>query len=427
MLKVKPHLSENLYLIVLSWLLLILFCILQFTLQGAVGLMSVQLKQEFSLDASALGILSSSLFYATSVIQLPGGFSYDKFGVRNVVVLSMLTLASGCFLFALSDVYILAIAGRICMGFGSGMAFLGLLAATHSWAKKNEFALYITIAEALIMLGVAICTPVLSWMSQDYGWRIAMNLCGGTSVILGFLTYLIFPKLQNNLANKTKSGSQMSPNKFLECLKSPALWLVSIACGSSFIPVTVYASLWAIPYLRTACSLDSVSASSVAAMIFVGIGTGCPLLGFLNKKISGSALMLTGTLMTLVFMSLILFSEDLSLITYFILHFFLGFFCSNYQLAFPLICQYVPSEISNLAMSFVNMFTIIMAVILQPLAGFILSAFEQASDGQAEVYSADQYRYALALIPFFLGVASVCIQILRTKTNPCLETREAAI
>ena len=67
------------------------------------ALLANRLMAEFSLDAAALGFLTSAYFLAAALAQLPIGVALDRFGSRRLQTVAMAVAATGAVVFAWAD------------------------------------------------------------------------------------------------------------------------------------------------------------------------------------------------------------------------------------------------------------------------------------------------------------------------------------
>jgi len=99
----------------------------------APSVMVSELMQDFAIGGAMLGILSALYFYPYVLMQIPLGALLDNLGARTILVVSLTTASIGSILFGLSEVLWLAYAGRILIGVGCSVGFLGSLSLASRW------------------------------------------------------------------------------------------------------------------------------------------------------------------------------------------------------------------------------------------------------------------------------------------------------
>jgi len=95
-----------------------------YLLRLSAGVLRIPLEADFSLSATAFGAMSSMVFYAYTLMQIPVGVLADSKGVRFTVTSGMTAAGAGAFIFAMAPAPWLLFAGRVLMGMGVAVAFI---------------------------------------------------------------------------------------------------------------------------------------------------------------------------------------------------------------------------------------------------------------------------------------------------------------
>ena len=119
----------------------------------APSVMTAELMSEFNASAAGLGNLSAYYFYPYALIQIPIGIMIDRFGVRRVLLTSGALCATGSLLFALAPTLGWAATGRLLVGAGAGVAWVGTLALAVMWLPANRFA---AVTGLSLLVGLAV-------------------------------------------------------------------------------------------------------------------------------------------------------------------------------------------------------------------------------------------------------------------------------
>ncbi|MBI2603677.1 MAG: MFS transporter [Deltaproteobacteria bacterium] len=389
--------------IVTSWCLMSLLCILQFTLQGSVGIFAQGMKESLKLDAAAIGFLSSSFFYAYLAAQVPVGMIYDRFGIRNIASGATILIALSCLLLSFAQSLEVAILYRLLMGFACAFGFIGVLTGIKQWFPPQSFAFVTSLTETLALLGVALMNTALSKLVIAYSWRVALVVCAILAALLGLSLRAFVKRGVPVEAFEAPAPFWVS---FRLLLTSKKIWLSGLYGFGVFCVMSIFAALWGIPYLMRCYGLDLVTATSVVSMVYVGAALSSPLYGCLVGFIRCSSFMVLGASLTLLTVLLLFYGPTLSLTGLYIVTFLIGFFCSAYQLGFTIVSRSVPRRVQATAMGLTNMIVMMGALLFQPLVGLILS---YSADGAVmdgfEVYSASAYEKAMSIIPLLLAIS----------------------
>ena len=410
------------------------FSIFQFLLQGSIGVFAEGMKQSFQADAAAIGLLSSSFFCSYIVMQIPAGVLYDRFGVRLVAGIAVLIMLFGCLLLSGAQDLEAAMVSRVLLGFGCSCGFIGMLFGIKQWFPVGQFPLLVALSECVSMAGVGLANHVLSRSFESFGWRYSMLGCAVIALvlmvaILKFVSHDDFDAegcanvacAEGQPTTEGSAGSALRPWKVggglpaWHVLKIREVWVGGLFSAGLFSILSVFVALWAIPFLKSAYSLDVVSATSLASSVYIGVAVSSPLVGWVAARISLSILMSFGAAGSAALMFLILSVPDVSLAQLHGLMFLSGFFCAVYQFSFALVGQQAPRGLEGTAMGMTNMLVMIVALILQPAIGFIISSSSGVVLDGYETYGTRVYQEALGILPWFMVLAFILSFFLRDR------------
>ena len=198
-----------------------------------------------------------------------------------------------------------------------------------------------------------------------------------------------------------------------------------------YLPTTVFAELWGIPYLRHAHGLTAHAAGLANSLLFLGFTIGAPLMGYISDRIARRKFpMLLGASVATVLMLTILYFPGLSETNVQILMFLLGLFYSAQAIVFAVGRELSPGEAAGTAMAITNMIVMLGGMLLQPLVGHLLdfsySLCNNASLSSAVVvenvhklYNVTDYRIALGFYTYQHVDCSSINLLFKGNTRSC--------
>jgi len=173
------------------------------------------------------------------------------------------------------------------------------------------------------------------------------------------------------------------------------VWLAGIYCCSLFSMVTVFAALWGVPYLENAHHFTYLQATTANSWMLFGIAIGAPSIGWIVGKYGRlKQTMLIASLFTLCLLLIAMFAQTLPIWTKMILLFTAGFSSSASLLAFTVVERSTQMNIRGISVGLCNAISLMGAIILQPLVGWLITHFSQHA-GQAT----GSYQLALLVLP----------------------------
>jgi len=304
----------------IAWLICALgavFYSYEYFLRISPSVMEHALREHFDLSATGFGLLSAFYYYAYVPMQLPVGILMDRFGPRRLLTVACIICVVGTFMFADTTVYSVAASGRFLVGLGSAFAFVGVLKLATLWLPEDKLAMVAGIATALGTVGAMVGDNLLGYMVEWTGWQQTVNL----SAVFGIgLIFLLWFGIRDHKRHQKHSGTIHSFQKNMIDLGiiigNKQIWINGLYGCLVYLPTTVFAELWGIPYLRHAHGLTQSGANLCNSVLFLGFTIGAPLMGYISDKLHRRKLpMQVGALGAALLMMLLLYVPNLNSVT----------------------------------------------------------------------------------------------------------------
>ncbi len=386
------------------------------------SVMEPALREHFSLSAMGFGVFSSFYYYSYVPMQLPVGVLMDRWGPRRLLTMACAVSVLGMWFFAATDHVSLASAGRFLTGFGSAFAFVGVLKLATIWLPEDRLALVAGLATALGTVGAMIGDNLLGAMVEQVGWKASVHLTAIAGLVL--LVIMWFGIHDKRKQPEEDGGTVSSFGNIWTDLKLIAtnrqIWINGAYGCLVYLPTTVFAELWGIPYLSYAHGLDLPAAEFANSILFMGCMFGAPLWGYYSDRIKQRKLpMRIGAFAAGILMVFILYLPDLSRVSLYLMMFLLGFSYSAQAIVFAVGRELSPKEAAGTAIAMTNMCVMLGAIFLQPLVGRILDWCVLArqkgqlaihllsADEIKNLYTAADYQLAMAVIPIGIFMAAI--------------------
>jgi sugar phosphate permease len=385
------------------WICVSFFYLYEYVLRVAPSVMADDLMRDFNITASSIGILGSLYYIPYAVLQIPAGMIVDYLGTKRIITLSSLLCVIGAFLFAFGDTFYEVEIGRFLIGMGSACAYLSCLKVVADWFPHSYFPIMAGLSSMMGVLGGALGQP-FSILVDSVGWRDAMLwmaiLGVGTTIISWFLIK------DKRVFQAEESSSFWTGIKNI--MANSQVWLIAIYGLFFYVPVSVFAELWGVPYLMKKYSIDKSMAMSINMMLFIGKGIGAPLVGWASTKYqSRKKFMNLGLLWTLfAFICIVFVPMSLAMISIMLL--LAGIGIGGQVLAFTCNQEINSPDLSGTAIGFTNAILMMSGVLFQPLLGNLLDyVWDGAIVDGIPFYSVHDYRTAMIVLPVCLLLAYI--------------------
>jgi MFS family permease len=256
--------------------------------------------------------------------------------------------------------------------------------------------------------GVAGQAP-LAWVVERIGWRTSLLAAGAYGAALAALIWLV---VRDRPGGRTVPTDQGAPVPILPGLKkvlaSPRNWVLAAYAGTMSGPMLAYAGLWGVPHMMQRYGVERPTAAATASVLFIGWAVGSPLAGWISDRLGRRKLpLVVGAALTTVGWLIHLY-VPLPLAAVSALMFFIGVVSSAMVVAYAMAREIATHETAGALTGFVNMATVGMGAVMQPVIGLLLDANWQGEmvDG-ARWYGGGAYDIALLTIPACCAIAIV--------------------
>lgn len=392
----------------------------QFIIRASPNVMNDELMSAFSIDAATLGAIIGYYYLGYSWIQIPLGITMDKFGPRRLLAAAGFLLGAACFCFAYTTNITIVSIARVVMGIGSACGFVGTLKLGSLWFSPHKFSRVVATTMVFGTSGAVLAGMPLSTLVDYAGWQMAMYILAGIGVFMGFAIIIFVQNSPqgNKISYDNTEDTHLLTGLFL-ALKSPQAWIISVIGLLMYVPITVMGDTWAVPYIRNLFAINDAHAAVISASaMFLGAAFGSPVFTFFSDRIRSRKIPLfIGNVICLITYLIILYSP-IPQYAMAVLFFIAGFSYTSKCLCFAAICESMPPHSTAIAVSFTNMVVMLSGAVCHPTIGYLINKSWDGTivDG-GPLYSVDDYRFALTLVPVCLAVSLIFVNFLK-ETHP---------
>ena len=418
----KPSKTTSAYVI---FLLSASFYLYEYILQVAPSVMADSMMQTFNVNAAGFGIVSAFYFYAYAPMQLPAGVLFDRYGPRKLMTAALLLCALGSFFFASTNQLVTASLGRFLIGIGSAFSFIGVLVLVSRWFKPSQFAILAGITQLMASVGAIFGEMPLAKLISVVGWRNASFILALVGVILAGLMWFI-------IRDYPQKPTQVTPKRQLidewrrlhDVCRHSYTWITGAYACAIWTPIAVFAALWGVPYLQQKFQVSVVVASGLCSMIWIGVGVGSPLLGWVSDYFCSRRLALgISSLVGLISAVCLLYVPELSIQSMYLILLAFGFGAGGQTVSFAVVKDNNSAELVGTASGFNNLSVLIGGALFQPLVGIFLNhSRDWTLVNNIPVYTIDSFNRALLVVPGSFLVSLIIVLFVLKETHPARQT-----
>ena len=257
-----------------------------------VGLKPMTVAME--TDRSVLALAGSLVWVGTGFGGIPMGWLADRIGIRAIVVLGTVMMASGLALSTLGSLWALYVGHGVLIGvLGNGAIYAPLLIYVSRWFDRHRGAAIALISSGQYIAGV-VWPTVFEHGIARFGWQATMLAYAAVVIVIipPFLFFLRQPPAPRTTGG-TIGAARRNPT-VLGMRPNLAQALICVAAFCCCIPMSIPSS-----HLVAFCSDVGISPGQGAAMLSVLLG--CAFIsrqfwGALADRIGGLPTVLVGSM-----------------------------------------------------------------------------------------------------------------------------------
>ncbi len=385
-----------------------LFLVFEFTLQVSPSVMTQFFMKEFEVDALVIGTALSAYYYSYSSMQLIGGYCFDHFGSKRTLAVAIFVCALGTtFIATAHSVWLLSV-GRFLTGLGSACAYVGLLFLGRQWFAAKYFFIVVGVTQFLGCAGAVLGQGPAALLVNAFGWRGTLV---GLSIVGYLLTLLAYFFVRDYTGADTKKTvkEKIPTSVRLKFIFSEAqIWIVGAYAFFIFLPIVCFAALWGVPFLQKFYQMSTAMAALACSMVWIGMGLGSPLAGWISERIASRNIPLWGGAVLGVVTTLLILFVPMSLFWLLVMLFLFGAATAGQSLSFNVINDITPHRFLGATMGLNNLLIVISGAIAQPLVGiFLRYGWDHSILEGVPQYSIQNYQHALLILPISCAIAAL--------------------
>jgi MFS family permease len=221
-------------------------------LRGVTAALAPIFTGEFGVSPAELGLLAAAYFASFAVLQLPMGAWLDRYGVRAVLVASLVLAAVSCMLFAAAESFDGLFWVRLLSGIGVSACLVAPLTAARLWtdaSQQQRTNSWMLMAGAL---GLILGTLPAESIAASLGWRPLFVGLGVCFALVCAMVGTATPK--HRIAS---GGGQSLFGSYGPIARRPYTWSIGSMGLLNYAILVAVQTLWMGPWLTNLGGLDS--------------------------------------------------------------------------------------------------------------------------------------------------------------------------
>ncbi len=386
----------------------------------APGVVASDLMAAFHTSGAELGSLAAMYYYVYTAMQIPSGVLADTLGPRISAGIGSLVAGIGSIVFGLAPDFATASAGRLLVGLGVSVVFVGLMRSNTVWFSERRYGLVSGLTLFLGNVGSILAAGPLAAMLLWFSWRNVFISAGILSISVALATFLWvrnrpedagFPSVRAQAGEADHHpASQRHWWPDLQSILAnrrvwPGFWVNFGVTGSFF----AFAGLWGVPLMRDVHGLSRGEASLYTTAALAGFAVGSFFMGGLSDRLGRRKPVIVGagvlSCLSWLALALLPWSAGFSGMALYTL---LGLSAGGFVVTYAAAKEWAPPANAGMAIALVNTGLFLGAAILQPLFGWVADlAWDGILIEGVRRYPWEGYRNGLLVSSAFAALAVV--------------------
>lgn len=292
------------------WLIIIIFFIFQSVSRVFPNIIIDEILIKFKINASEFSTLGSIYLYLYAIMQIPVGILADKYGMRVILIPSVILCLIANYLFITTDSFLILKISRGLLSIGSACAFPYSLKVCVDYLPPEKRGMFVGITSAISYSSCIILADYFPNIVEKIGWQDLLFITSLMGLIGLILIILEFP-----IHVKDPEYIKRSVFDFGKSVFDRNIILYSIITIGLYSPIGVFADLWSTGFLAAKYGIENVIATSKISWIYIGAVIGSFIIPIICvKKIKLSITF--GQLALLCFFSYMIYGNNLYLIPF---------------------------------------------------------------------------------------------------------------
>jgi predicted MFS family arabinose efflux permease len=246
---------------------------LSYFFRTANAVIGPSLRQELSLSAGGIGLLTGAYFLTYALVQIPLGVLLDRVGGRRVEAVLLLVAAAGSAAFASGRSLGELAAARALIGLGVSACLMAAFKAFSQWFEPGRLASLTGWMMAAGGLGAIVATAPLQTAVQLAGWRVVFLGLAAMSIATSAWIYFGVPEVRQE---KVKGPPPAQWSGVVTVFRSRQFWqlgpLALTVTGGFFAVQGLWSASWLVEVsgLSRRAAADELGAMNLAMLVTFG-------------------------------------------------------------------------------------------------------------------------------------------------------------
>ena len=368
--------TQTLSAIIQIYMIALIFTALSIFIQILPLGTSTYFEKSLFLDSTTFVYLTSAFFITYSIMQIPGGIFFDRYGIKIILPLFLCITSLGLIMYWFSFNNSMILYSRLLSGVGCSVAYISGIYIAAKYFPPQRLSLLMGVIEATSTLGSLAVTTPLAYMISTYGWSEVGIFISVFCLFLCIVAFVFVRRLDDVELIREISLSQSFKNAFM-LLKNRSLLYIFSYSFCTWLVIMSFAGYWLKSYMETMHGYAAYEALWLVEIYWVSFLVASVVIGFFTRsdKSAKRALLVLSLFgfiaYALMFIPVLFMYSQIIIVVI-----FGGISASGVVVAFSIIPYYVKPEQCGAAVAINNTFVVLGGYLGQVLFAKMLKSFD---------------------------------------------------
>jgi MFS family permease len=251
---------------------------------------NLKIREEFGINATAVGALGSAWALTYGIAQLPSGYLLDRIGPKILVGITMIVWSLFQAAGGVASTYVLLMLSRIGLGAAEAPCFPSATRSVSDWFDVKHRGMPSGVYTSGAYIGPTIAPPILTGVMLAYNWRVMFIVMGVAGVVAAGLWFMIYreprvqilrPEDEEYLRSNREAKSSVSLRQWSSLFRFRAMWALMLGAFCTGYITWMYQT-WLPAYLEMQQHISIAKAGFLASVPLICAFFGALAGGFVS-------------------------------------------------------------------------------------------------------------------------------------------------
>jgi MFS family permease len=198
---------------------------------------NLKIREEFGINATAIGALGSAWALTYGIAQLPSGYLLDRIGPKILVGATMIVWSLCQAAGGIASTYFTLMLSRIGLGAAEAPCFPSATRSVSDWFDVKDRGTPSGVYTSGAYIGPTLAPPILTGVMLAFNWRVMFIVMGVAGVVAAGLWFMLYrdPRVQvlgaqdeEYLRPNREAKSSVSLRQWSSLFRFKAMWALML-------------------------------------------------------------------------------------------------------------------------------------------------------------------------------------------------------